>query len=426
MAEHSDPTKAQAEASGEADVVSFVIVGHVDHGKSTLMGRLLYETDSAGPEKMAEAARAAAQYGAATVFANLVDRLEEERQQAMTMETAQAFVRTAKRFYVMIDAPGQVEFVRNMVTGASQADAAVVIVDVTEGVREQTRRHAYLLSVLGVNQLIVAVNKMDLVDFVERRFEAVREQMGRHLRRLGMEALFYIPISAMHGDNVASRSERTGWYEGPSLLEGLAAFGSTGRPEGKGLIFPVQDVYRLDGQSIAAGTVAAGVLERGQFVQVLPAGYKTKVRSIHRFASEVERAVVGESVGVIAAELPDIKRGDVICTTEAEVAAASILHTTIFWMAKSELKKGQRLTIRCATQQARGRVVRIAERIDSSSLEVMERDAAALRNLEAGTVTIKTQKPIVVTGFDKVRELGRCVLVQGDNICAGGIIRGRQ
>jgi len=189
------------------DVLSFVIVGHVDHGKSTLIGRLLYDTDSLPPDKIEEIKKASAEAGRDTEFAFLLDHLEEERKQGITIDTTQVFFKTDKRRYVIIDAPGHVEFVKNMITGASQAEAAVLIIDVAEGVKEQTRRHSYMLSLLGLSQVIVVLNKMDLVDFSQERFGDVRKDAGGWLKSIDIEPIYYIPISAIKGDNITGKSK---------------------------------------------------------------------------------------------------------------------------------------------------------------------------------------------------------------------------
>ncbi|MFH1385226.1 MAG: GTP-binding protein, partial [Candidatus Omnitrophota bacterium] len=200
------------------ETLKFVIVGHVDHGKSTLIGRLLYDTNALSPEKIEEIRKTSADLGRETEFAYLLDHLEEERQQGITIDTTQVFFSTDKRRYVIIDAPGHVEFVKNMITGASQAEAAFLIVDVQQGVQEQTKRHAYILSLLGIKQVIVIINKLDLVDNDQKVFDAIQKQVRGFLNTLNIEALHYVPISAINGDNVAKRSDDIGWYDGPTVL----------------------------------------------------------------------------------------------------------------------------------------------------------------------------------------------------------------
>jgi sulfate adenylyltransferase subunit 1 len=224
------------------DVLSFVIVGHVDHGKSTLIGRLLYDTDSLAPDKIEEVRKASSEQGKQTEFAYLLDHLEEERKQGITIDTTQVFFKTDKRRYVIIDAPGHVEFVKNMITGASQAEAAVLIVDVKEGVKEQTRRHSYMLSLLGLDQVIVVLNKMDLVDFSKDVFDSVKKDVEEWLKSIKISSSVYIPISASKGENIASRSEKMPWYSGATFLESLDTMQNKQPPEDKSLLLPIQDV----------------------------------------------------------------------------------------------------------------------------------------------------------------------------------------
>jgi sulfate adenylyltransferase large subunit len=404
------------------DVLSFVIVGHVDHGKSTLIGRLLYDTYSLAPDKIQEIQKASGGRGRQTEFAYLLDHLEEEREQGITIDTTQVFFKTDKRRYVIIDAPGHVEFVKNMITGASQAEAAVLIIDVAEGVKEQTKRHSYMLSLLGLHHVVVVLNKMDLVAFSKDRFDRVKRQVQKWLNSINIDPLLHIPISAINGDNIASKSDKMSWYSGPTFLESLDSLQSAQPPEDKALIFPVQDVYKVDGDRITAGRIEAGILQTQQLIKVLPSGQTTKVKSIQKFPSHVDSAVAGESVGIVTEEPLFLNRGDVICTTDAKPKLTNTFEATIFWMSKKEFQKHKKITIRCATQETVAKVEKIDKRIDSATLDILEQDANILRNLEVGQVTIKTKNPIVIKSFNDVKELGRFVFVEGDNICAGGII----
>ncbi len=404
------------------EVLSFVIVGHVDHGKSTLIGRLLYDTDSLAPDKIAEVQKASAGRGIETEFAYLLDHLEEEREQGITIDTTQVFFKTEKRRYVIIDAPGHVEFVKNMITGASQAEAAVLIIDVAEGVKEQTKRHSYMLSLLGLNQIIVVLNKMDLVDFSQERFEAVKKDVHDWLNSISTKPLLFIPISAIKGDNIASKSEKMAWYAGPTFLESLDSLKNAQPAEDKALIFPVQDVYKVDDKRITAGRIEAGGFRRGQQVRILPSGQTTRIKSIEKFPRQVDAAVAGESIGITTEDPLFLNRGDVVCTPEGEPTLTDTFDATIFWMSKQDFNKEKRITIRCATQETTARVERIDKRIDSSTLDIIEQNAGTLKNLEVGQVTIKAKAPIVIKTFNDVKELGRFVFVEGDNICAGGII----
>ena len=406
----------------EMDALSFVIVGHVDHGKSTLIGRLLYDTDSLPPDKIEEVQKASAIQGKQTEFAYLLDHLEEERQQGITIDTTQVFFKTDKRRYVIIDAPGHVEFVKNMITGASQAEAAVLIVDVVEGVKEQTRRHSYMLSLLGLDQVIVVLNKMDLVDFSEDHFKKIKQQVHEWLRTIGIEAPICIPISAIEGDNIARKSENMKWYTGPTFLESLDTLKNRQAPENKSMLFPVQDVYKVSDKRINAGRLESGVIKKGDEVKILPDGTKTKIKSIEKFLEDTNKAIAGECIGLTTTDSVFLDRGNVLCLPDSEPTLTDRINANIFWMARRDFKKDQKLTIRCATQETGCKIESINKRINSSTLEVIAEDTDSIGNLDVAEVIVKTKKPLAITSFNDVQELGRFVLVQDENICAGGII----
>ncbi len=402
--------------------LKFVIVGHVDHGKSTLIGRLLYDIDSLPPDKIDEVKKTSRDLGRKTEFAYLLDHLEEERQQGITIDTTQVFFKTDKRQYVIIDVPGHVEFVKNMITGASQAEAAVLIIDAVEGVREQTRRHAYLLSLLGLNQVIVVLNKMDLVDFNEESFKELTRQVEKFLNSINIKPVFYIPICAIDGDNIARKSSRMDWYKGLSFLKSLDVLKTKGSSEDKALIFPVQDVYKIDDKRIVAGRMEAGILEKGCTIKILPGGQITKVKSIEKYLERKDTAFAGESIGITLEDPSFSNHGDVICSPGKEPFLSDTFSANIFWMSKKDFEKGQRLTIRCATQETTCKIEKIKKRINSSTLEIIQEDAETLRDLEVAEAIIKTKRPIAIKTFGDVQELGRFVLMRDENICGGGII----
>ena len=404
------------------DVLSFVIVGHVDHGKSTLIGRLLYDTDSLPPDKIDEIKKASAGLGKRTEFAYLLDHLEEERKQGITIDTTQVFFKTSKRRYVIIDAPGHVEFVKNMITGASQAEAAVLIVDVAEGVKEQTKRHSYMLSLLGLHQVVVVLNKMDLVDFAEERFDAVNKDVQKWLKSINIEPTLYIPISAIEGDNITVKSVKMNWYTGPTFLDSLDTLQNKQPPEDKPLLFPIQDVYKIADKRINVGRVEAGVIEKGAEIKILPGGQLTRVNSVETFLKDRDKAIASESIGMTTADSVFLDRGNVICLPGAEPTLTDTVSANMFWMAKQDFGKDQKLAIRCATQETSCKIQSINKRINSSTLEVIEENASVIKNLEVAEVIIKTKKPVAIKDFNDVQELGRFVLVQDENICAGGII----
>ncbi|MHC4629180.1 MAG: sulfate adenylyltransferase subunit 1 [Planctomycetota bacterium] len=404
------------------NALSFVIVGHIDHGKSTLIGRLLFDTDSLASDKIEEVEKASAEKGRDTEFAYLLDHLEEERKQGITIDTTQVFFKTAKRPYVIIDAPGHVEFVKNMITGASQAEAAVLIIDVTEGVKEQTKRHSYLLSLLGLNQVIVLLNKMDLASFAKERFDTVKADIGGFLKSINIESRLYIPISAIDGDNVTRKSEHMKWYQGPTFLESLDSLQSVPSPADKSLVLPIQDVYKIRDKRINVGRVESGTVGQGVEIKVVPSGRVTRISSIEKFLEETNLAVAGECIGLTTADSVFLDRGDILCMPGAEPILTDSISATIFWMSKCGCARDEKLTMRCATQQTSCKIERIGKRIDSATLEVVDENAERIEDLEVAEVTIKTKRPISIRDFNDVQELGRFVLVRDEDTCAGGII----
>ena len=402
--------------------LKFVIVGHIDHGKSTLIGRLLYDTDSLNDEKIDEIREICESLGKEIEFGYVMDHLEEERDQGITIDTAQIFFSTGKREYVIIDAPGHVEFLRNMITGASQAEAAVLIVDAKEGVREQTRRHAYILDMLGIDQVIVLINKMDLVGYDRRRFEVVKDEILKFLSEIKIQPSFIIPISAREGDFVAGKTDNMEWYDGPTVLEALDRLRIKVSAREKPLRFVVQDVYNFD-KRIVVGRVESGVIRRGDQIKILPSGEVTRVKTIEEYLKDdVPEAEVGKSIGITTEEKLFIDRGDVIVHDGADLPAVrDEIRANIFWMDKTPYKIGETVWLRCATQEVACEIEKINRVIDSSTLESIGDGVNEIRDREVADITIRTAKPIVIERFSSIPELGRFVLAREDT-CAGGII----
>ena len=403
--------------------LNFVMVGHIDHGKSTLIGRLFYDTNSLPPDKIEELKRASEErMDGEMEFAFIMDHLREEREQGITIDAAHTFFHTDKREYVIIDAPGHVEFVKNMLTGASQAEAALLIVDAEEGVGEQTKRHANLVSMLGLKQIIVVINKMDVVNYEEAHFNTLKDNVNEFLNSINLNPDFYIPISALKGDNVAKRSEKMKWYKGMTVLESLDSLENDVPPENKGLIFPIQDVYKVSGKRIAVGRVESGVLCSGMEVKILPGGTKTSIKSIEKFNESTNKAVAGESIGITTDDPVFLERGNVLCVEEKELHIDDKINSSLIWLSKEAFRKDEKIGFRLATQETKANITEIRERVDSSSLEVLEEGASSINNLEIGEVEIKTKNPLAFTKFLDVKEMGRFVLVRGNDVVAGGII----
>jgi len=405
----------------EKEHMKIVIVGHVDHGKSTLIGRLFYDTGSLPEEKIEEVKRTCRELGREMEFAYLMDHLEEEREQGITIDTAQTFFKTSKRNYVIIDAPGHKEFIKNMITGASQAEAAILIVDANEGVQEQTKRHSYILGLLGLKQVIVAVNKMDLVNYSEKKFKEVKKELNAFLISLGISPSYWIPISAKQGDNIAKKSNKMKWFSAPTVLQALDSFSLAEPPKEKDLRFPVQGVFKVGDKRILMGRIESGSLKEGDEVVFLPSGKKSRVKSVEVFNEKRDSADAGESIGITIEDPLFIERGEVAVSGK-KPAVKQEVKASVFWMSSKEFSIEETLLFRCATQEVECRIKKIGKRIDSSTLKIIEEEAQTLEENEAGEVTIKTEKPVVIEEFSSLPELGRFVLTRENNVVAGGII----
>jgi len=399
--------------------LKLVIVGHVDHGKSTLIGRLLYDTDSLPEGKLDEVKATCDALGHELEFAFVMDHLQEEREQGITIDTTQTFFKTEKRNYVIIDAPGHVEFIKNMITGASQAEAAILIVDANEGVQEQTRRHAYVLRLLGIDQVIVILNKMDLANYSSNRYEEVKSKLLEFLKTLGIAPFYVIPISAKDGANVANRASKIGWYEGPTVLEALDTFKTASTPIEKALRFPIQDIYKIGDKRLLVGRIESGKLIRGQTITFSPTGSTAIVKSIDLFGDTKEAAEAGESIGITLERPSFIERGEVASSSNTPTVTTEF-KANVFWMDKKEFS-GEKLYLRCATQEVSCELI-INQRLNSSTLELIEDDARYLGANEVGRVVVKTTKPMCVDAFNSIQELGRFILVRDNDVVAGGIV----
>ena len=403
-----------------------VFVGHVDHGKSTLIGRILHDTGSLPDGKIAAIQQACAEEGMEFEFAFLLDALLEEQAQNITIDTTQIPFRTERRRYVIIDAPGHKEFLKNMITGAAVADAAVLVIAANEGVREQSRRHAYLLSLLGIRQIIVVVNKMDAVAYAEQLFRDIEREYTAFLSSLGLEAMRFIPCSARAGENVAQRSANAqSWYLGPTLLEALDELALVTAPAGQPLRLSVQDVYRFDERRIIAGRIESGVLRVGDEVVFSPANKTSVVASIETWNTQApDQAVAGDSVGITLREQIFVERGYVASHLTETPIQANRFHADIFWLTEAPLRKEKQYSLRLATQEVKCQVAAIEQVMDSSTLAVTSGEIEQVGRNEVGRVTLQTRTPLVFDNHDRVPTLGRFVIVDDGKICGGGIAFG--
>ena len=406
--------------------VKIVFVGHVDHGKSTLIGRILHDTGSLPEGKIDDIKKACAAEGMEFEFAFVLDALIEEQKQNVTIDTTQIPFRTARRRYAIIDAPGHKEFLKNMITGASTADAAILVIGADEGVREQSRRHAYLLSLLGIKQIIVVVNKMDLVNYSEGRFNEIENNYRKFLLDLSLEARAFIPASAKDGENVARASMKMKWYCRASVLEALDLFKPQRPDTDLPLRFCVQDVYRFDGRRIIAGRVETGTLRVGDQLVFSPANKSSVVATIERWNAPAAHSpgVAGDSIGITLSEQIFVERGYIASHENETPIETNRFHADLFWIVREPLRVGPVYNLRLATQDVKCQVVSIERITDSSTLETRSDGRERLERNEIGKLTIQTRAPLVIDNHERIPNLGRFVIVDDGRICGGGTIFG--
>ena len=406
------------------DHLNLVVVGHVDHGKSTLIGRLLFDTHSV-LDGHAERIRAACQAeGMEFEHAFLLDALLEEQAQNVTMDTTRVPFRTPRRHFTIIDAPGHKEFLKHMITGAASADAAILIVDASEGLREQTRRHGYLLSLLGLKQIVVAVNKMDLVGYDETIFARIRAELGEFLGKLHITPAHFIPIAAKHGEGLLRVSAQTPWHRGPALLEALEQFRATPPVEGAPLRLTVQDIYRFDARRIVAGLVEAGSVSVGDPIEFHPGGKRSRVKTIETWPASNTRGPIGAGIPV-ALTLEDelfVERGQIGAPPDAAPAEAREFTARVFWLHAEPLRVGDTLPLRLGTQQADARLVAVARVLDAVTLDASLAPASEVKRHEVAELRLRVRRPIAFEAGGKIPALGRFVLLRGRRIAGGGVI----
>jgi bifunctional enzyme CysN/CysC len=402
--------------------VRIVIVGHVDHGKSTLVGRLLHETGSLPDGKLEMLKAVSARRGMPFEWSFLLDALQTERDQGITIDTTQIRFRTRSRDVVLIDAPGHAEFLRNMITGAAQADGALLIIDALEGVRDQTRRHGYLLHLLGVKQVAVVVNKMDRVDFNESRFADIRDEISAHLTGLGVTPLSVIPVSARDGDGVAALSQRIRWYDGPTVIDALDALEPAQPAEQLALRLPVQAIYKFDDRRIVAGRIECGQLASGDEIVVMPAGKIAKIKSVESWpVTPLEGTqTAGRSVGITLDRELFIERGDIIAHAGSAPRDTRRIHARIFWLHDKPLRKGEQILVRLGTRESRASIVAIDKAVDPGELSSVENTAIARNHV--GEIDIALAQPIAADTYADNPRTGRLVIEVNGRIAGGGLV----
>lgn len=407
--------------------MNIVIVGHVDHGKSTLMGRLLADTDSLPEGKLEQVKETCRRNSKPFEYAFLLDALKDEQSQGITIDTARCFFKTEKRDYIILDAPGHIEFLKNMITGASRAEAALLMIDAKEGVQENSRRHAYMLSMLGIRQIAVVINKMDLVDYDQSVFERVKEEYLEFLKQINITPKVVLPVSSFMGENIVRKSDKMPWYDGMCILEVLDHFDCEQPHEDQPFRMPVQDVYKFtrngDDRRIVAGTIETGRIQPGQEVVFYPSGKRSHVKNIEVFnAAPIEVGKPGMAIGFTMVEQIYITRGELMSIAgEKAPKTASRITANIFWLGRKNLTPGKVYYLKTGAQKVRMEIEKVSGVLDSSNLSSDEAKDFVGKN-EVAECILRTDKPIA---FDLVEDnagTSRFVIVDEYEIAGGGII----
>jgi bifunctional enzyme CysN/CysC len=403
--------------------LNIVIVGHVDHGKSTLLGRLYADTGSLPDGKLEKVQAICRQQGKEFEYAFLFDAFLEEQEQGITIDTARTFFMWKDRQYIIIDAPGHKEFLKNMISGAARAEAALLLIDALEGVKEQSKKHGYLLSLLGVRQFAVVVNKMDLVGYRQDVFDGIEKEYREFLGQFGAVPERIIPVSAKLGDNIANRSQTMGWYRGPTVLEALSLFKKETERSEQPLRFPVQDVYKFDARRIIAGRITAGRLKIGDHLVFSPSNKRANIRTIEAFNVDpvLTRGEAGQSVGITLDEQIFVERGEIATHQEQLPLVSTAFKANLFWLGKRPLEQGRTYLLRVATKEVDCEVAAIHRIIDTMDLNQQLGSGTVVRN-QVAELTVRTKTPVAFDLSSSFEATGRFVLVDDYDIAGGGIV----
>ena len=408
------------------DIMNIVVVGHVDHGKSTVIGHLLANTDSLPKGKLDAIRENCKRNSKPFEYAFLLDALKNEQSQGITIDTCRCFFKTEKRRYIIIDAPGHIEFLKNMVTGASRAEAALMVIDASHGVEENTRRHGYYLSMLGIKQVAVLVNKMDLIDYDQDKYNQIREEYTMFLHEIGIEPKTFIPVSAQVGDNIAFHSDLMPWYNGMTVLQALDAFENIQPSHQLPFRMPVQGVYKFtaggDMRRIIAGTVDSGSLRVGDEVVFYPSGKRTRVKSFEVFNAEPPTEVqADDAIGFTMEEEIYVRRGEIACkATETAPKVAVRFRANLFWLGNEPLRPNRLYHFKCGTQKLPMHLVEVERVINASNLDCEKRQLVGKN--EVALCTFLLDVPAAFDTTDQLAATARFVIVDEYELAGGGII----
>ena len=419
--------KTQEVISDFREQMNIVIVGHVDHGKSTMIGRLLADTGSLPEGKLEMVKEQCRKNARPFEYAFLLDALKDEQAQGITIDSARCFFKSDKREYIIIDAPGHIEFLKNMISGAARAEAGILLIDAKEGVRENSRRHGYMMSMLGIKQLAVCVNKMDLVGYDRGIYQDICKEYSLFLEHVGIEPRAFIPISARDGDNVTGPSEKMSWYDGLSVLEMLDDFEKEPPPVDKPLRLPVQDIYKFtadnDDRRIVAGRIETGSVCVGDEVVFLPSGKKSRIAGIEAFnAPESHSAYAGQSTGVTLENQIYIRPGELMCKVGQKVAKSSTrLHANMFWMSSQPMIMNKRYKMKLANSRVPVWLTDVAAVLDASDL-TSTANRKQIERHDVAECTLETLRPVACDEAAEIAQTGRFVIIDNYEIAGGGVI----
>jgi bifunctional enzyme CysN/CysC len=407
--------------------MNIVVGGHVDHGKSTIIGRLLADTDSLPKGKLEQIQELCRRTSKPFEYAFLLDALKDEQAQGITIDAARIFFKSNKRHYLILDAPGHIEFLRNMVTGASHAEAALLVIDAAEGIRENSRRHGYMLSMLGIHQVAVVINKMDLAGWSREVFDRIEAEYRQFLQEIGVSAHHFIPASGMEGDNIARRSERMPWYQGPTVLEALDLFTKEPLPVDKPFRMPVQDVYKFtragDQRRIVVGTVETGSVKAGDELVFYPSGKTSRVKTLERFGSPPQTYEAGQAAAFTLEEQIYVSRGQIaVRAGEPAPEIGRRMQVHLFWMGKEPLRTDKEYLIKVGTAKQPMRVEQILTVMDASDLRV-KNGQTFVGYHDVADCILQTTRAIAFDLSDRFPTLSRFVIVDDYEIRGGGLIR---
>jgi bifunctional enzyme CysN/CysC len=407
--------------------MNIVIVGHVDHGKSTVIGRLLADTDSLPEGKFESVKEYCRKNSRPFEYAFLLDALKDEQAQGITIDAARCFFKTRKRDYIIIDAPGHIEFLKNMVTGASRAEAALLVIDAKEGIRENSKRHGHIVAMLGIKQVVVLVNKMDTVNFDETVYNTIKSEFGEFLEKIKIRPIDFIPISAFHGDNITSKSDKTTWYDGATVLEQLDAFENKKNNTQQAFRMPVQDIYRFtekgDERRIVVGTVTGGTINEGDEVMFLPSYKKSIIESIEAFNVRPRKSAgTEEAIGVTLKTQIYVKPGELMVRRdEPQPFVSSRFRANVFWVGKSPLVKNKSYKLKIGTMRIGVKLQKIINIIDAAEMNIDTFKDQVERH-DVAECVFETLKPIAFDTISEYEQTGRFVIVDNYDIAGGGII----